>query len=76
MKYVNSIIETIGNTPLIKLNSKIYAKLEAYNPSGSIKDRMVSYLVQKGIQNEQISPDSKFVEVRDDKLFLTNVMIE
>ncbi|RPG05710.1 MAG: cysteine synthase family protein [Pelagibacteraceae bacterium TMED247] len=52
----------VGKTPLIKLNSKIYAKLEAYNPSGSIKDRMVSYLVQKGIQNEQIFPDSKFVE--------------
>lgn len=34
-----------GNTPLIKINEKIYAKLETYNPTGSVKDRMISYVV-------------------------------
>ncbi|MHA1526307.1 MAG: pyridoxal-phosphate dependent enzyme, partial [Promethearchaeota archaeon] len=43
----NNIIETIGNTPLIKLNRitenvkpNIYAKCEFFNPGGSIKDRI------------------------------------
>ena len=37
----------IGHTPLIKISSHIYAKLETYNPSGSIKDRMVSYIIER-----------------------------
>jgi len=35
----------VGNTPLVKISEKIYAKLEAYNPSGSIKDRMATYIL-------------------------------
>ncbi|MBT4870662.1 MAG: pyridoxal-phosphate dependent enzyme, partial [Candidatus Diapherotrites archaeon] len=42
---MENILETIGNTPLVKVkeinNSKIYAKLERFNPGGSIKDRPV-----------------------------------
>jgi len=47
MEYKNSIIEQIGNTPLIKLNRinkglkpQIFAKLESANPGGSVKDRI------------------------------------
>ncbi len=47
MEYKNSIIEQIGNTPLIKLNKinkglkpQIFAKLESANPGGSVKDRI------------------------------------
>ncbi len=44
MKLIKSIT---GNTPLIKISSKIYAKLETYNPAGSVKDRMITYVVDK-----------------------------
>ena len=37
----------VGETPLIKISSKIYAKLETYNPAGSVKDRMITYVVDR-----------------------------
>lgn len=43
---MKNVLETIGNTPLVKIG-KIYAKLETVNPSGSIKDRMTLYMVEK-----------------------------
>ncbi len=53
MKVYNSVLELIGNTPLIKLNkmpsenmAEIYAKLESYNPGGSVKDRIALSMIQ------------------------------
>ena len=53
MVVANSIIELIGNTPMVKLNklvgsddATLYAKLEWYNIGGSIKDRMAKYLIE------------------------------
>ena len=49
MKIYNNFTELIGNTPLVKLNNlkstlgfggNIYAKLEYFNPAGSVKDRI------------------------------------
>ena len=37
--------DNIGNTPLIKISDKIYAKAELFNPTGSIKDRPASYII-------------------------------
>ena len=37
----------VGNTPLIKLSDKLYAKYEAVNPGGSIKDRPVKYILDR-----------------------------
>ncbi len=37
----------IGKTPLIKISSHVYAKLETYNPAGSVKDRMINYIVDR-----------------------------
>ena len=52
MKYVNHVSELIGNTPLIKLNSvtegikaTVLAKVEYFNPGGSIKDRIAEKLI-------------------------------
>lgn len=49
----NILLNTIGNTPLVKLqkinpsiNVEIYVKLEFFNPSGSIKDRMVKHIIE------------------------------
>ena len=51
----------IGNTPLIKINymykgknKAIYAKLEAYNISGSIKDRVAYYIIKKAYEERKI----------------------
>ena len=52
----------VGNTPFIQLAPKLYAKFEAYNPSGSIKDRMASYILQKAEENGDIKPGYTIVE--------------
>ena len=41
------ILDTIGDTPLVKISDNLYAKLELYNPTGSIKDRMASWVLSK-----------------------------
>jgi len=53
MKPVNSMLELIGNTPIIKLNkvakdvgANVFVKLEYLNPSGSYKDRMALSMVE------------------------------
>lgn len=46
---MNSILETLGNTPLIRLNNinkDIYLKIEKNNPTGSVKDRPVYYMIE------------------------------
>ena len=37
----------VGSTPLIKVSPHVYAKLETYNPAGSVKDRMISYILER-----------------------------
>ncbi len=58
MKYHESILELIGQTPIVKLrkigeefDANIFVKLEYFNPSGSIKDRMVHFLL-KNLESE------------------------
>ena len=52
MEYYNSIVDTIGNTPLVKLNSVIHsdalllAKVESFNPGHSTKDRMALKMIE------------------------------
>lgn len=52
----------VGDTPFIQLAPKLYVKFEAYNPSGSIKDRMASYILQKAEENGDIKPGYTIVE--------------
>ena len=56
------IQKIIGNTPLLKISDKIYAKLETYNPSGSIKDRMASYILQKAEESGDLRKGYTIVE--------------
>ena len=65
-----SINKLIGNTPMIKINyefegkeSSIYAKLEYYNYSGSIKDRIALYILQKEKENGNLKDNQPIVEV-------------
>lgn len=51
-----------GNTPLIKITPQIYAKLETYNPSGSVKDRMITYVVDRALLFDKINEDTILCE--------------
>lgn len=51
-----------GQTPLINIKDNIWAKLETYNPTGSVKDRMISYVVSKAIKNNKITDNTILCE--------------
>ena len=68
MLYSN-ILDAIGNTPLVGLpqtspnpNVKIYAKLEGQNPSGSVKDRIAKYMIERGEQDGSLTHDKIVLE--------------
>jgi len=52
----------VGNTPLIKLSDKLYGKLEAVNPGGSIKDRPVKYILDSYEKNKLIKKGDTIIE--------------
>lgn len=56
------IFSCIGKTPLVKIGN-IYAKLETYNPTGSIKDRMVGHMVRKAEERGELKKGSQIIEV-------------
>ncbi|MDD5756659.1 MAG: pyridoxal-phosphate dependent enzyme, partial [bacterium] len=69
MTKVNSILETIGRTPLIKLNnltndirSIIYAKVEFFNPGGSVKDRIGLAMIEAAEKVGQLKPGGTIIE--------------
>ena len=52
----------IGNTPLVKVADRIYAKLETYNPSGSIKDRMAYFILTHAMRRGELKRGDTIVE--------------
>jgi [CysO sulfur-carrier protein]-thiocarboxylate-dependent cysteine synthase len=68
MRY-SSILDTIGNTPLVELKSfsprpgvQIFAKLEGVNPSGSIKDRIAKRMIEEAEASGRLTPGSILLE--------------
>ncbi|MFH1560522.1 MAG: cysteine synthase family protein [Chloroflexota bacterium] len=64
-----SILDYVGNTPLVEISRmspkpgvRIFAKLEGYNPTGSIKDRVAKYLVQQAEESGDLKPGQTLVE--------------
>tara|TARA_Y100000034_G_C6878313_1_gene402043 strand:- start:261 stop:1121 length:861 start_codon:yes stop_codon:yes gene_type:complete len=57
-----SVENTIGNTPLIRLGEKLYAKLETFNPTGSIKDRLALYTLERAEEEGKIKSGYTIVE--------------
>lgn len=62
-------LDLIGNTPMVHLKTldpkpgvEIHAKLEFMNPTGSIKDRIIAYMVQKGVDEGKINENTTLVE--------------
>ena len=56
------IIKIVGSTPLLKISERVYGKLETYNPTGSVKDRVITYLVSRAIQDGEIKKDTILCE--------------
>ncbi|KYD32424.1 cysteine synthase A [Geobacillus sp. NFOSA3] len=63
MKLYNSILDLIGNTPIVKLNripdpngADVYMKLESFNPGGSVKDRAAFEMIRRAEQEGKIVP--------------------
>jgi len=69
MKYLKNILETIGNTPLVRLNSitkevdaLVLAKIESFNPGSSVKDRMALKMVEEAEADGRLKPGGTIVE--------------
>lgn len=65
----NSLLQLIGNTPLIRLQvldrdcpGNVWVKLEHMNPGGSVKDRIALNMIRREEESGSISPDTVFVE--------------
>jgi cysteine synthase A len=69
MKYHSTVSSTIGSTPLVRLNrinegldAEIYAKLEFFNPLGSVKDRIAASMIAAGELDGSITSKTLIVE--------------
>jgi len=69
MNYAHSILETIGNTPLVRLNkitkevdALVLAKIESFNPGNSVKDRMAVKMVEDAEKQGRLMPGGTIVE--------------
>lgn len=59
---ITSILDAVGNTPLIDLGCGLYAKAEFQNPSGSIKARMAKFMIEKAEAEGLLKPGDTIVE--------------
>ena len=69
MKYAKNILETIGNTPLVKLNkltkdieAMVLAKVETFNPGNSVKDRMAVKMIEDAEADGRLKPGGTIIE--------------
>ena len=65
----DSVLDSIGNTPLVRLTrffadhpAAVYAKLEFLNPSGSIKDRLARFMIDQAEKDGRIKPGDTIIE--------------
>ena len=61
-KGLEEIKKVIGNTPLIEIDG-VLAKLETTNPSGSIKDRIASFMIEEAEKRGELKKGMKIIEV-------------
>ncbi len=65
---VKSIVDTIGNTPMIDVSSafhvdaKLYVKVESFNPGGSVKDRVAYSMIKHAIDDHTINNETHVIE--------------
>jgi len=78
----NNILDLIGNTPMVKINHLVkkdgvcvYAKLEGFNPTGSIKDRVALSMVNCAIADDRLSKDKIILEATSGNTGISLAMI-
>jgi cysteine synthase len=64
----DSILDVVGNTPLVRVNriirsdAEVYAKLEYMNPLASVKDRIAKSMIEAAERDHKINPDTEIIE--------------
>ena len=67
-KLYNNILETIGNTPIVRINKlapagvNVYGKVESFNPMGSVKDRLALGVIEDAEKNGTLKPGQTIIE--------------
>jgi cysteine synthase A len=68
-RVMNSILDTVGNTPLVRLNrmvpegsATVYAKMESFNPTWSVKDRIAKSMIEAAERKGLINKDTTIIE--------------
>jgi cysteine synthase len=68
-RVAQDMVELVGFTPLVKINHivpnkkvKVYAKLERYNPAGSVKDRIAKYMIEYGEREDLLTKEKIVIE--------------
>ena len=68
MARYDNILDTVGNTPLVRLNNlaqegvNIYVKVESFNPMGSVKDRMAKAIIEHAEASGELQPGQTVIE--------------
>ncbi|MFA5303085.1 MAG: cysteine synthase family protein [Candidatus Nanoarchaeia archaeon] len=82
MKVFNNILETIGNTPLIRINNlvkkkgvNVFAKFEGTNPTGSIKDRIALKMIEQAEAEGTLSKNKTIIEATSGNTGIALAMI-
>ena len=77
-----SIIDLVGNTPLVEINRlnpnpavKIFAKLEGDNPGGSVKDRPALNMIRSALERGEINAHTKLIEATSGNTGIALAMI-
>jgi len=81
-KPIKNLLATIGNTPLVRLNNlceqyncEVYGKLESFNPSMSVKDRIVHYIIEKAEAAGELRPGMTIVDATSGNTGLSIALI-
>jgi cysteine synthase A len=77
----HSILEGVGNTPIVRLSRlfrdspcEVLAKLEMFNPGGSVKDRPARYIIERSLADGSIRPNSHIIESSSGNLAIALAM--
>jgi len=76
-----SVAELVGNTPLIQLNLhqvpgvELYAKLESFNPGGSVKDRPAMRMILEGVRSGRLTKDKTILDATSGNTGIAYAMI-
>lgn len=62
MNIKKNILETIGNTPLVQLEENLFAKIESFNPGGSVKDRVAYNMIKQALIENRINENTTIIE--------------